>query len=90
LIFHLVIFLIFGIDFSKLFLVYIALLIIPIRIEHRSTRSILFWSIFLYIFVLSFMLILKYYLGPYPLIFLTTFPMILLIAINFKRYRVDF
>ena len=89
LIFHLVIFLIFGIDFSKLFLVYIALLIIPISTERRSARGKLFWSIFLYSFVLFFMLILKNYLSPYPMIFLTTIPMILLIAINFKRYRVN-
>lgn len=86
-IFHLTVFLIFGIDFSKLFLVYIAILIIPVSTKRRGARGTLFLTILLYIFVLLVMLILKNYLSAYPFIFLTAIPMILLIAINFTRYR---
>jgi hypothetical protein len=87
LIFHLTIFLIFGIDFSKLFLVYIALLIIPISTKRRQVTGNLFLTMLLWIFVLLMMLIIKNYVSAYPLIFLTAIPMMLLIAINFIRYR---
>lgn len=85
--FYLVIFLIFGIDFSKLFLVYIAIMTIPISIKRRSALSNFFLGILLYTLVLLLMLILKNYLNFYPLIFIGLIPMILLIVINFKLFR---